>query len=214
MIKMLDAGAYKDLDCSLMAHPGNNAYGAWARTLASWRANVTWTGSESAQLMVTDRIHHVIKNTDNLVTNVIPDRVESEWGVRDYWDQNPSFQLAKNYYGNLIEYFDPSKDETTSKFSIHTPEEEVEAGGSPSASSDQGNVSWFLPSIQVGFPIGGSAPKHNPGFTKVAGTDFAFDQAIITAKALALTGLEVLQNATFAENMKKEWEEMFAKLQF
>lgn len=57
--------------------------------------------------------------------------------VQDYWDQNPSFQLAKNYYDNLIEYFDPSKDETTSKFSIHTPEEEYEAGGSPSASSDQ-----------------------------------------------------------------------------
>lgn len=59
--------------------------------------------------------------------------------VQDYWDQNPSFQLAKNYYDNLIEYFDPSKDESTSKFSISTPEEEVEAGGSPSASSDQVN---------------------------------------------------------------------------
>ncbi|CAH0056952.1 unnamed protein product [Clonostachys solani] len=275
-IKMLDAGAYENLDCSLMAHPGNNAYGAWSRTLASWRANVTWTGKAShaalapwqgqnaldgfvaayqmtglyrQQLMATDRIHHIIKNTDNLITNVIPDRVESEWGVRgtnrarqaavieqlnsivngsasgtnttvfltkvqDYWDQNPSFQLAKTYYDNLIEYFDPSKDESTSKFSISTPEEEYEAGGSPSASSDQGNVSWFLPSIQVGFPIGGSAPNHNSGFTKVAGTDFAFDQAITTSKVLALTALEVLQNATFAAAMKKEWEEMIAELQF
>lgn len=43
-VKMLDAGAYDGLDCSLMAHPGNSAYAAWGRTLASWRANVTWTG--------------------------------------------------------------------------------------------------------------------------------------------------------------------------
>ncbi|VUC38194.1 unnamed protein product [Clonostachys rosea] len=275
-IKMLDAGAYENLDCSIMAHPGNNAYGAWSRTLASWRANVTWTGKAShaalapwqgqnaldgfvaayqmtglyrQQLMTTDRIHHIIKNTDNLVTNVIPDRVESEWGVRgtnrarqavvidqlnsivegsasgtnttvfltkvqDYWDQNPSFQLAKTYYNYLIEYFDPSKDESTSEFSISTPEQEYEDGGSPSASSDQGNVSWFLPSIQVGFPIGGTAPNHNAGFTKVAGTDFAHDQAITVSKVLALTALEVLQNATYAEAMKKEWEEMIAALQF
>jgi metal-dependent amidase/aminoacylase/carboxypeptidase family protein len=47
-VKMLDAGAYDDVDCSLMAHPGNNGYAAWGRTLASWRANVTWKGGRLA----------------------------------------------------------------------------------------------------------------------------------------------------------------------
>lgn len=44
-VKLLEAGAYDGLDCSLMAHPGNSGYAAWGRTLASWRANVSWTGS-------------------------------------------------------------------------------------------------------------------------------------------------------------------------
>ncbi|KAF1969702.1 hypothetical protein BU23DRAFT_652459 [Bimuria novae-zelandiae CBS 107.79] len=43
-IKLLEAGAYDGPDCSLMAHPGNNAYASYGRTLASWRANVTWSG--------------------------------------------------------------------------------------------------------------------------------------------------------------------------
>jgi hypothetical protein len=43
-VKLVEAGAYDGLDCSLMAHPGNSGYAAWGRTLASWRGNVTWTG--------------------------------------------------------------------------------------------------------------------------------------------------------------------------
>ncbi|KAE9579958.1 hypothetical protein CGMCC3_g3957 [Colletotrichum fructicola] len=45
-VKMLEAGAYDGLDCSLMAHPGNSDYAAWGRTLASWRGNVSWTGGK------------------------------------------------------------------------------------------------------------------------------------------------------------------------
>lgn len=108
-IKLLQAGAYDGLDCSLMAHPGNNNYASYGRTLASWRANVTWTGEAShaaaapwmgrnaldgfvsaytstglyrQQLMATDRIHHVIQGTSDLVANIIPDFVDSVWGVR------------------------------------------------------------------------------------------------------------------------------------
>lgn len=108
-IKLLEAGAYDDLDCSLMAHPGNDNYASYGRTLASWRANVTWSGEAShaaaapwmgrnaldgfvsaytstglyrQQLMTTDRIHHVIQGTSEMVANIIPDFVNSVWGVR------------------------------------------------------------------------------------------------------------------------------------
>jgi hypothetical protein len=38
--------------------------------------------------------------------------------------------------------------------------------------------------------------------------DFAHDQAIATAKILALTGLEVLRNETYAKAMWAEWRDM------
>jgi hypothetical protein len=94
----------------------------------------------------------------------------------------------------------------------------------------KGNVSWKLPAIQVGFPIGGTAPTHNSGFRDVAGTvssaavmhnrhssdyceqDFAHSQAIENAKILALTGLEVLRNETYAKAMWEEWEAMMTEI--
>lgn len=108
-VKLLEAGAYDGLDCSLMAHPGNNLYTSYGRTLASWRANVTWTGEAShaaaapwmgrnaldgfvsaysstglyrQQLTATDRIHHVIQGNSEMVANIIPDFVDTVWGVR------------------------------------------------------------------------------------------------------------------------------------
>ncbi|PVI08706.1 hypothetical protein DM02DRAFT_578945 [Periconia macrospinosa] len=270
-IKLLEAGAYDGLDCSLMAHPGNKAYASYGRTLASWRANVTWSGEAShaaaapfmgrnaldgfvsaytstglyrQQLMATDRIHHVIQGASDMVANIIPDFVDSVWGVRghsrpraeqvreqlyrilyassnatnttiditpfqDYWDQNPSFQLASEYHRLQMEHLNPLEDAETSNFTVVAPEDD---SGEASASSDQGNVSWFLPAIQVGFPVGGTAPVHNAGFRELAGTDFAHQQAIKTAKVLALTGLQVLQNETFAKAMWEEWEQMIEEI--
>ncbi|KAF4825303.1 Peptidase M20 domain-containing protein 2 [Colletotrichum tropicale] len=197
------------------------------------------------QLQPSDRIHHVVTKGWS-VANIIPDYIESQWGVRgntrprrdvvldqvqsilyasgngtnttvevtpfqDYWDQNPSFQLASTFYQYQMKYLDPADDPKTANFTVSSPEESRRDGGA-SASSDQGNVSWFLPAIQVGFPVGGGAPVHNAGFRELAGTDFAHESAIQTAKILALTGLEVLQNETYAEAMWEEWRAMIEEV--
>ncbi|OBR11117.1 Aminobenzoyl-glutamate utilization protein B [Colletotrichum higginsianum IMI 349063] len=270
-VKMLEAGAYDGLDCSLMAHPGNSNYAAWGRTLASWRGNVSWTGVAAhaaaapwagqnaldgfvaayqmaglfrQQLQPSDRIHHVVTKGWS-VANIIPDYIESQWGVRgntrqvrhrrirvesilyasgngtnttveisafqDYWDQNPSFQLASTFYEHQMKYLNPADDPETANFTVSSPEDSRRDGGA-SASSDQGNVSWFLPAIQVGFPVGGTAPVHNAGFRELAGTEFAHESAIQTAKILALTGLKVLQNETYAETMWEEWRAMIEEV--
>ncbi|KAF0315688.1 hypothetical protein GQ607_017078 [Colletotrichum asianum] len=197
------------------------------------------------QLQPSDRIHHVVTKGWS-VANIIPDYIESQWGVRgntrprrdvvldqvqsilyasgngtnttveitpfqDYWDQNPSFQLASTFYQHQMKYLDPANDPKTANFTVSSPEDSRRDGGA-SASSDQGNVSWFLPAIQVGFPVGGGTPVHNAGFRELAGTDFAHESAIQTAKILALTGLEVLKNETYAETMWKEWKAMIEEV--
>ncbi|KAJ0373761.1 hypothetical protein COL26b_007958 [Colletotrichum chrysophilum] len=130
---------------------------------------------------------------------------------QDYWDQNPSYQLASTFYQYQMKYLDPADDPKTANFTVSSPEESRRDGGA-SASSDQGNVSWFLPAIQVGFPVGGGAPVHNAGFRELAGTDFAHESAIQTAKILALTGLEVLKNETYAEATWEEWRAMIEEV--
>ncbi|KAI8277959.1 hypothetical protein K4K60_006599 [Colletotrichum sp. SAR11_57] len=121
------------------------------------------------------------------------------------------YQLASTFYQYQMKYLDPADDPKTANFTVSSPEESRRDGGA-SASSDQGNVSWFLPAIQVGFPVGGGAPVHNAGFRELAGTDFAHESAIQTAKILALTGLEVLQNETYAEAMWEEWRAMIEEV--
>ncbi|KAE9579959.1 hypothetical protein CGMCC3_g3957 [Colletotrichum fructicola] len=229
---------------SVAAHA---AAAPWAgqNALDGFVAAYQMAGLFRQQLQPSDRIHHVVTKGWS-VANIIPDYIESQWGVRgnsrprrdvvldqvqsilyasgngtnttveitpfqDYWDQNPSYQLASTFYQYQMKYLDPADDPKTANFTVSSPEESRRDGGA-SASSDQGNVSWFLPAIQVGFPVGGGAPVHNAGFRELAGTDFAHESAIQTAKILALTGLEVLQNETYAEAMWEEWRAMIEEV--
>ena len=105
------------------------------------------------------RILYASSNATNTSIEITP--------FQDYWDQNPSFQLAEAYYQLQKEYLNPAKDTKTANFTITAPQDD---DGEASASSDQGNVSWFLPAIQVNFPVGGTAPVHNAGFRELAGT--------------------------------------------
>jgi hypothetical protein len=107
--------------------------------------------------------------------------------IQDYWDQNPSFRLTQTFYDLQMKHFDPADDPKTANFTVMTPEE-ARRDSTASASSDQaschrldyqgnselilaqGNVSWKLPAVQVGFPVGGTAPVHNGGFRELAGT--------------------------------------------
>ncbi|MHB8576419.1 MAG: hypothetical protein ACYDCQ_13925 [Dehalococcoidia bacterium] len=63
--------------------------------------------------------------------------------------------------------------------------------GAATASSDMGNVSHVVPSIQPGYAIPCEAGNHNPGFTAAAATPQAHAAALRAAKAMAMTALDV-----------------------
>ncbi|OAQ57560.1 amidohydrolase [Pochonia chlamydosporia 170] len=265
-IRLLEAGAYDGLDCSLMAHP-TESYTSFCRTSAAWAANVTWTGYGAhaggapwlgrnamdgfvtaytstglyrQQLQPSDRIHHIMSESSQLV-NVIPDLAQSQWQVRgpsrkrrdvvvnhvreiiessakatntsvkieptlDYWEVQSNAALSRTYYRLLMKNFDPSKDPKTANFTNPDVEEEIYRIGGGGGTTDQGNVSFKLPSIHVTYPISATASPHNVAFRAAAATDFAFVQAIRTAKILALTGVEVLRNETLAREIWKEFK--------
>ena len=90
------------------------------------------------------------------------------------------------------------------------PENETlaEILGRTAASTDQGDVSYALPSLHPGFSItpgpGGQGP-HNPEFAEAAGTRDAFDRCLRVAKALAGVAVEVLAEDGLVEKVKEEW---------
>ncbi|RYP36428.1 hypothetical protein DL767_003391 [Monosporascus sp. MG133] len=90
-----------------------------------------------------------------------------------------------------------------------------EIRGRTMASTDQGNVSYAMPSLHPGFSIppgpGGNGP-HNPEFTEAAGTKVAFERSLRVAKALTGVAVDVLSQNGLLEKVKNEWKRDTAQL--
>lgn len=90
------------------------------------------------------------------------------------------------------------------------PDEEVdEIKGRTMASTDQGNISYALPSLHPGFWIRPGVKEtgpHSPDFTNASGKREAFNLALRVAKGLAGTALDVLEDENFLREVKNEFD--------
>ncbi|KAG5927210.1 hypothetical protein E4U42_002438 [Claviceps africana] len=76
------------------------------------------------------------------------------------------------------------------------------------ASTDQGNLSYALPSINVSFAIppgAGAGQPHSPDFEKAAGTRGAFDRAMRVATAMAATAIDVYVTPGLLAQVQAQW---------
>jgi metal-dependent amidase/aminoacylase/carboxypeptidase family protein len=76
------------------------------------------------------------------------------------------------------------------------------------ASTDQGNISYAMPSVNASFaippgPLAGQ--PHSPEFEKSSATREAFDRALRVAKALAGTAVDVLSKPGLLDEVKAQW---------
>lgn len=92
------------------------------------------------------------------------------------------------------------------------PEPPIPSGGRftfVKASTDQGNISYALPSVNASFAIP-PGPKggrnHSPDFEEAAGTRVAFERALRVGKALAGTAVDVLAKPGMLEKIKEQWK--------
>lgn len=122
-----------------------------------------------------------------------------------YADHVPNRALARSYtrYFNCL---DPESEGGA----IPADQDKDEARGRTQASTDQGDVSYAMPSLSAGFAIapgpGGTGP-HNPGFAESAGTRDAYKRALRVGKGLAGTAADVLTVKGLLEEVKEEWRE-------
>ena len=78
----------------------------------------------------------------------------------------------------------------------------------PGGSSDFGNVSQVTPGIQGGIAIGPSSlVPHTKEFADSAKSKQGHEALILSAKAMAMTAVDIFADAEFVERIKKEFQE-------
>lgn len=79
-------------------------------------------------------------------------------------------------------------------------------------STDVGNVSYLAPTTCARFPITeGIVPWHSRIVHEASGQDMAYESMFTAAKAIALTGLECLEDPALIEAARAEWQDKVAQ---
>ncbi|XP_029451284.1 peptidase M20 domain-containing protein 2 [Rhinatrema bivittatum] len=119
-------------------------------------------------------------------------KVEVNHGGHDYFNVLPNKTLEKTYMENGkllgIEF---------------TTDERVLNG--TSGSTDFGNVTFVVPGIHPYFYIGSDALNHTEQYTEATGSKEAQFYALRTAKALAMTALDVLLKPDLLEKVREDF---------
>lgn len=76
-------------------------------------------------------------------------------------------------------------------------------------STDQGNVSYVVPSFHGTFaiPCPPGAFNHTPGFTACAGTEEAYKLCIVAGKGMAMAAWRILSDEKVAQSVRRDFEE-------
>ena len=86
---------------------------------------------------------------------------------------------------------------------LRLPEARPEEG---SGSTDWGNVSYLVPSVETGYPIlDRVCTWHSPEVVAAAGSDLAHANTLAVAKAMALAGLDVVTDPGLLAEIKGEF---------
>ncbi|KAJ5584379.1 uncharacterized protein N7459_004179 [Penicillium hispanicum] len=168
------------------------------------------------QIQPDERIHGVIENGGS-VPNVIPDYTRMNWYIRSPTTARADDLLVRakacfeaaglatgceiNYimaptYKDLV-FHDTFCDQYTREMAILGRTVLLRQESAATISTDMGNVSHFVPSFHgvFGIETPPNIPGHHPEFAKAAALDGAHAEAILSAKAMAMLGWNVLAQA-------------------
>lgn len=140
-------------------------------------------------------------------------RVEVTMGMA-YADHVPNRPLGASYarYFNALLVADSASSSAPSPWESAIPANQDldEMLGRSGASTDQGDVSYAMPSLSPGFAIvpgpEGNGP-HSPDFERASGTRDAFAKALRVGRALAGAAVDVLTVEGLLGEVKRAWRE-------
>jgi len=170
------------------------------------------------------RIHGII-TYGGAAPNIIPDRAEASFSIRAADGETAAQTLervlncgraAATATGAAVE-FEPKKGYEAMKpnrrlaaaFEQHLRELDWPLDPLPErakmGSTDMGDVSHVLPAIHPYMTIGKGVAGHTVEFREAAVTEQGFQAMLAAAKTMALTGLDVLTDPAFLEEVRAEF---------
>jgi amidohydrolase len=94
---------------------------------------------------------------------------------------------------------------------LHMPHPRL---GEALGSTDWGNVSYLVPSVETGFPITAQViPWHSAQVVAAADSDLGYRNMLLAAKAMALAGLDLLMDGNLLRAVKEEHRRALAERQ-
>ncbi|XP_045399966.1 xaa-Arg dipeptidase [Lemur catta] len=127
--------------------------------------------------------------------------VEIKGEAHDYYNVLPNKSLWKAYMEN------------GKKLGIEFISEDTMLSA-PSGSTDFGNVTFVVPGIHPYFYIGSTALNHTEQYTEAAGSQEAQFYTLRTAKALAMTALDVIFKPELLERIREDFKLKLQEEQF
>ncbi|KAK7108250.1 peptidase M20 domain-containing protein 2-like [Littorina saxatilis] len=181
------------------------------------------------QIKPTWRAHGVITN-GGAKPNIIPELAELEYYIRAPTDTElvvlkekvvGCIEGAATATGCKVTYkFDPkpysslmSNDLMASLYVENSlqvgvnPERDPEKMKKAGGSTDMGNVSHVVPSIHPKYYIGTTVSAHSHAFAQQTKTEEAEDYSLAVAKALAMTGIDLLLKPELVQQAKQTFKE-------
>ncbi|XP_059556913.1 xaa-Arg dipeptidase isoform X3 [Myotis daubentonii] len=201
-IDLIEAGAFKNLDVVFMAHPSQeNA--AYLPDVAEHDVTVKYYGKASHAAAYpwegVNALDAAVLAYNNL--SVLRQQMKPTWRVHeikgeahDYYNVLPNKSLRKAYIEN------------GEKLGIEFISEEDAVLNGSSGSTDFGNVSFVVPGIHPYFYIGSDALNHTEQYTEAAGSQEAQFYTLRTAKALAMTALDVIFKPELLERIREDFK--------
>lgn len=115
------------------------------------------------------------------------------------WDMITNYTLARALDKNIRDV------------GLEMPDAKAEEG---TGSTDWGNVSYAVPSVETGFPIvQGRCTWHSQEVVDAAESEFGYANTFLVAKAMALTALDLIEQPDTLDTIKSEFETALAKRQ-
>ncbi|CAJ0554871.1 Ff.00g133840.m01.CDS01 [Fusarium sp. VM40] len=179
------------------------------------------------QILPSERIHGAIVEAPKPSSNAIPALTKTEYTAR-----SPTIRGAKDLAGRIRQCLEAGalatgcklevedkpgyadlriNDALCSSFQQHIAANGIKvmkSDGPVAAATDQGNVSYAVPALHavIGIPADDGSKNHTAGFTKAAGTAVAYERTILSGKAMAMTGWDVLTNDEFFDEVRGYFE--------
>lgn len=216
-------GTYKGVGAHAGASPweGINALDA----LVSAYVNVSMLRQ---QIRPTERIHGAIVEAPKVNGNAIPARTKIEYTVRSTTIRGARALGEKVRLcieaGAVATGCDVDVEDVPGYADLRVNgslcgsfQRQMEANGAKvlkdqgyvAAATDQGNVSYVVPALHaiIGIPVEDGSKNHTPGFTEAAGTFIAYDRAVMSGRAMAMTGWEILTDDALYAEVKQDFED-------